>query len=103
MRALIAICGSMAGQGPVIAWVALHRCHHQHSDEPGDPHSPWTNGNKRLNRLLGFWHAHFGWVNTYDMPDPRHYCPDLLRDKPIALINRQFCSGTLSVSSCPAL
>jgi stearoyl-CoA desaturase (Delta-9 desaturase) len=28
-------------------WVAVHRCHHAHADEPGDPHSPvvfgvWT-------------------------------------------------------------
>ena len=32
--------GSMAVQGPVIAWVADHRKHHAHTDEEGDPHSP---------------------------------------------------------------
>src|SRR5262249_19804435 len=21
-------------------WVAVHRCHHAHADQPGDPHSP---------------------------------------------------------------
>src|SRR4051794_20237306 len=35
-----AVLGSMAVQGPVIAWVADHRKHHAHTDEEGDPHSP---------------------------------------------------------------
>ena len=25
-------------------WVAVHRCHHAHSDQPGDPHSPMVFG-----------------------------------------------------------
>ena len=37
---LFATLGSMAVQGPVIAWVADHRKHHAHTDEEGDPHSP---------------------------------------------------------------
>ena len=32
-----AILGSMAVQGPVMAWVADHRKHHAHADEEGDP------------------------------------------------------------------
>ena len=35
-----AVLGSMAVQGPVMAWVADHRKHHAHADEEGDPHSP---------------------------------------------------------------
>src|SRR5215213_5250032 len=35
---LLAILGSMAVQGPVIAWVADHRKHHAHTDVEGDPH-----------------------------------------------------------------
>src|SRR5689334_1152440 len=35
-----AALGSMAVQGPTIAWVADHRKHHAHTDEEGDPHSP---------------------------------------------------------------
>src|ERR1700712_1930579 len=34
-----AVLGSLAVQGPVIAWVADHRKHHAHTDEEGDPHS----------------------------------------------------------------
>ena len=40
MRALLAILGSAAIEGPVIEWVANHRKHHAFSDEEGDPHSP---------------------------------------------------------------
>ena len=40
LRAALAIAGSMAIEGPVIAWVADHRKHHAFSDQPGDPHSP---------------------------------------------------------------
>jgi stearoyl-CoA desaturase (delta-9 desaturase) len=32
-------------------WVAVHRKHHAHTDEEGDPHSP---------RLAGFWHIQLG-------------------------------------------
>jgi stearoyl-CoA desaturase (delta-9 desaturase) len=29
-------------------WVAVHRCHHAHADQPGDPHSPVVFGLKRV-------------------------------------------------------
>lgn len=32
-------------------WAAVHRKHHHHSDEPGDPHSP---------KIFGMWHVLFG-------------------------------------------
>lgn len=38
MKIMLAICGSMAFQGPVTQWVATHRRHHQCSDGEGDPH-----------------------------------------------------------------
>jgi stearoyl-CoA desaturase (delta-9 desaturase) len=40
VRAILAVCGSAAIEGPVISWVADHRKHHAFSDQPGDPHSP---------------------------------------------------------------
>ena len=43
-----ATLGSMAVQGPVIAWVADHRKHHAHTDEEGDPHSPARRPRRRL-------------------------------------------------------
>jgi len=34
---LLTILGSMAGQGALLSWVAMHRRHHELSDQPGDP------------------------------------------------------------------
>src|ERR1700749_1692382 len=41
---IFAVLGSMAIEGPVLKWVAMHRRHHQHSDEAEDPHSPHHHG-----------------------------------------------------------
>src|SRR5207244_7852025 len=41
LRIVFAILGSMAAQGPVLFWAAVHRRHHAHSDQEGDPHSPY--------------------------------------------------------------
>ena len=46
----LAICGTLTLEGGPIFWVATHRLHHQHSDQPLDPHTP---------RVSGFW-AHIG-------------------------------------------
>ena len=37
VKALLAILGSMAMQGPLTQWVTDHRKHHALSDQPGDP------------------------------------------------------------------
>ena len=50
VRRLFAILGSMAVEGPVIAWVADHRKHHAFSDQPGDPHSPARRARPRAAR-----------------------------------------------------
>ena len=44
VRWTFAILGSMAVEGPILAWVADHRKHHQFSDVEGDPHSPHVGG-----------------------------------------------------------
>ncbi len=44
LRRLIALCGALAGEGPPITWVAVHRKHHLNSDAEGDPHSPHDGG-----------------------------------------------------------
>ncbi len=69
-----AIFGSMAVQGPAIAWVADHRKHHAHTDEEGDPHSP-----------------HVGWLTkTQGSAEFRKYAPDLCEDKGMRWISRNF-------------
>ena len=71
-----AVCGALTLEGGPISWVAIHRLHHQKSDQPGDPHSP-NDG--------AFW-AHIGWLlfgqsmhnNTRVMSK---YAPDLAKHR----------------------
>lgn len=57
-------------------WVAVHRKHHQHSDEQADPHSP----------LVNFLWGHFAWLMVTNEDLQRlsmyeHYSKDILRDR----------------------
>lgn len=88
-KVILAIMGSMAVQGPPISWVSIHRKHHDHSDEPGDPHSPLLAVGK-FKGLQGLWHAHIGWMFQYELPNPVRYAPDLVRDSTIIWINRTY-------------
>jgi stearoyl-CoA desaturase (delta-9 desaturase) len=83
-----AILGSMAVQGPAIAWVADHRKHHAHTDEEGDPHSPHVG---QGSGLKGLWFAHVGWLTkTQGSSEFRKYAPDLCEDKGMRWISRNF-------------
>jgi stearoyl-CoA desaturase (delta-9 desaturase) len=66
LRIGLAIAGSLAAQGSVVAWVADHRRHHAFSDREGDPHSPWLFGTSPVALAKGFWHAHMGWLFERD-------------------------------------
>src|SRR3972149_7395676 len=85
MRWMAALCGTLAGEGPPITWVAVHRKHHRHSDADGDPHSPRD----------GAWWSHMFWLF------PRHrdpdwqlmierYGKDLLKDPFMRMLDKTF-------------
>ncbi|HEY7312378.1 MAG TPA: acyl-CoA desaturase [Gemmataceae bacterium] len=88
IRALFAILGSTAAQGPVLYWAAIHRRHHQYSDHEGDPHSPNLHGDGLRGILKGFWHAHTGWMFVHEITDWGRWIPDLLRDRTLFRVNR---------------
>jgi stearoyl-CoA desaturase (Delta-9 desaturase) len=92
LRALFAICGTMAIEGPVIDWVTHHRQHHAYSDKPGDPHSPHVgHGEGWRGALAGLAHAHLGWLFERVQRGSRdRYAPDLLADPMIRFIDRTF-------------
>ncbi len=71
--------GSMAIQGPLLRWVALHRVHHQYSDKELDPHSPLGHGTGVWGVVKGFWHAHVGWAFGKDPVPTDRYITDLRR------------------------
>jgi stearoyl-CoA desaturase (delta-9 desaturase) len=99
-----ATLGSMAVQGPVIAWVADHRKHHAHTDVEGDPHSPHVgHGDGMIGVLRGLWHAHMGWLlSEHGRADWKRYAPDLYEDRGMRLINRRFVSVVLLGLGIPA-
>jgi stearoyl-CoA desaturase (delta-9 desaturase) len=71
----LAILGVCCLQDTPVRWVAVHRMHHQHSDEQTDPHSP----------LVNFFWGHMGWLLVPNRDLARlslyeHYSKDLLRD-----------------------
>jgi stearoyl-CoA desaturase (Delta-9 desaturase) len=102
---LFAVLGSMAVQGPVIAWVADHRKHHAHTDEEGDPHSPHVgHGDGFFGALHGLWYAHMGWLfDSHGRAEGKQYARDLVEDKGMRFINRQFLSIVLVGLALPAL
>lgn len=52
----LALLGTLAGEGGVLWWAALHRHHHKYSDQPNDIHSPVTRG---------FFWAHYKWFSIH--------------------------------------
>ncbi len=72
---LFAVFGTLALQGDPIRWVAVHRKHHAHADDDGDPH----------NIKLGFRWAHVDWLYRHNVAYPTEdeiarYAPDLHAD-----------------------
>jgi len=103
MKVALAITGSLAFQGSIVSWVADHRRHHAFSDKEGDPHSPWLFGTGPLALVRGFWHAHMGWLFDRDKTNARRFAPDLLADRDIAAVDRQFVLLTVVSLGVPAL
>jgi stearoyl-CoA desaturase (delta-9 desaturase) len=90
LKTALVIAGSMAAQGPVIFWTAVHRRHHSYSDRDGDPHSPHLHGEGGLEILKGLWHSHMGWLFNHELTDWGTYVRDLLHDRLIFKLNRLY-------------
>ena len=103
LKVALAITGSLAFQGSIVSWVADHRRHHAFSDKEGDPHSPWLFGTGPVAIARGFWHAHMGWLFDRDKTNARRFAPDLLADRDVAAVDRQFVLLTVVSLGIPAL
>jgi stearoyl-CoA desaturase (delta-9 desaturase) len=92
VRALLTILGSAAIEGPVTAWVADHRKHHDFSDQLGDPHSPHVeHGRGWAGALRGLFHAHVGWLFIHQHRGAKdRYARDLRSDPMMRLLDRLF-------------
>ena len=80
VKFVLLVLGSMAVEGPVLEWAAIHIRHHARADREGDPHSP----------VEGFFHAYIGWLFKDRIPDPNIYCRHLLQDPIVVLVNRTY-------------
>ena len=105
VRAVLAVLGSAAIEGPVISWVADHRKHHAFSDKPGDPHSPHVDhGVGVRGALKGLLHAHVGWLFIHTQRGLKtRYAPDLLADPIVSYVSRTFLLWVLAGLAAPFL
>jgi stearoyl-CoA desaturase (delta-9 desaturase) len=73
---VLTIIGNLTMQGGALSWVADHRRHHAHTDEPLDVHTP----------RHGFWWSHIIWVITPEITAvhtkeyDEKWAPDLMKD-----------------------
>jgi stearoyl-CoA desaturase (delta-9 desaturase) len=103
LRVALAVAGSLAMQGPAIAWVADHRRHHAFSDKEGDPHSPWLFGTGPRALAKGFLHSHMGWLFGRDRTNEERFTPDLLADRDLVRVDRLFIVLSVATLLVPAL
>jgi fatty-acid desaturase len=78
-------------------WVAVHRRHHQHSDEQPDPHTP----------LASLFWAHMGWLFVKHPELSRlgiyqRYAKDILRDPFYLTLERNALQLTINLVQLPA-
>jgi stearoyl-CoA desaturase (Delta-9 desaturase) len=98
---VLAVLGSMAVEGPLSDWVADHRKHHAHTDVEGDPHSPHVGEGSGV---AGLWHAHIGWLyRTQGQAATKRYARDIVEDRGLRLISRQFGALVLLSLAIPFL
>jgi stearoyl-CoA desaturase (delta-9 desaturase) len=87
LERLLATFGTLAFQGGVIDWVAVHRLHHAHSDREADPLSPKDS----------FWRGYVLWLFEYDerIADESikmRYVRDLYRDPFMVFLEHRWVS-----------
>jgi stearoyl-CoA desaturase (delta-9 desaturase) len=81
---VFAALGCSAIQGTILDWCGRHTVHHQKSDKPGDPHSPWKFGTGSLELLKGYFHAHFLWIFREISPEDNG-CTKRLKSDPVVM------------------
>ena len=102
-KVLLALAGSLAFEGSMIAWAANHRRHHAYTDVDGDPHSPYVDDPALWPRARGAFHAHMGWLLRCEAADVDRWAPDLVADRDLVTISRLFPALCVVSLGAPAL
>ena len=105
VRGFWMMTGALAVEGSPLIWCAVHRRHHAHSDQQGDPHSPHLHGQTWRAMVQGLWHAHVGWLFTayWSKPELQRLVPDLLNDRLLVAVDRMYYLWVIASLSLPAL
>ncbi|MBU3668736.1 MAG: acyl-CoA desaturase [Candidatus Taylorbacteria bacterium] len=103
IRFLLAVLGSMAFQGSIIDWCTRHADHHQASDKPRDPHSPWKYGVSFWNLLKGVLHAQFMWLLKVGKPPENKCYKRLISDPIVSLVDSTTWFWMLTSAFLPAV
>ncbi|MEZ6093050.1 MAG: fatty acid desaturase [Pirellulaceae bacterium] len=92
VKACLMALGSLSVEGAPLVWCAVHRRHHGHSDQEGDPHSPNLGGPGFKGLIKGLWHGQIGWLFSgyWTRPDMEKYIPDLTKDRMLQWVNRNY-------------
>lgn len=84
VRRVLAVFGTLAGEGSPIAWVAAHRKHHKYADREGDPHSPRE----------GAWWSHMLWMlsrsNDLSPEMTERFAKDLVKERFMRFLDATF-------------
>lgn len=104
LRAMWMMLGALSVEGSPLVWCAVHRRHHEFSDQIGDPHSPNLHGKGVWNSIRGFAYGHCGWLLTqyWSDPDLKRYVPDLLKDKFLVAVDRMYYIWVILSLALPA-
>jgi stearoyl-CoA desaturase (delta-9 desaturase) len=105
MRYAIAILAQLGTFGCLRRWIAEHRRHHGHSDEPGDIHSPYFDDYGRpLSGVSGWKYAHLGWVFNKSITDETIYGRGVAEDPAIQFVDKyRIAIFLISTIGLPAL
>ena len=86
----LGILGAAALQGQIQVWASVHRKHHHHSDQDGDPHSPRPKAAGVRAAISAFVDGHVGWVLSGRFYCYLPYVRDLRKDRLILFIDRSY-------------
>ena len=86
----LGVLGSAAMQGQIKTWVSIHRKHHHHSDDTGDPHSPKSNSPGWAAAIKAFFDGHIGWTVSGQFFNHINYIRDLKKDRDVAFVDRWY-------------
>jgi len=103
IRALLAILGSMGGQGSVVTWASTHKHHHNYSDTADDVHSPYYFRGKQGVSFRSLLHSQLMWKWRYPYPNPSLYTPKLVRDPTLIWVSRYYYGWLLLSLAIPGL